>query len=1287
MRRGIFSAALGLFTVAVLFNSAEAQQGRGVSWIWFNEGDPAQSAPAEARFFRRTFDLARFSDETSVDIAADRSFTLWVNGVQVGQGSDPKRVFRFDVNKHVGVGKNVIAVEAKGSGGPSGLLIRASYLPNGTSVVPLLSDASWKSSRTAADGWQKAEFDDGKWQPAKVLGSYGKVGPWKGLVWDAGGDDRFSVPPGFKVEQVIKENNSLINMCFDNKGRLLVSDEKGPILLCTAGDAKGDSTVPLNSVKVYCDQVKNCQGMCWVKDALLLVGNGPQGTGLYRVKDTDGDDKTDQVELLHRARGGMGEHGPHAIIHGPDDWLYLVFGNHAWAQIGPKTAPNPEKLAANSPLLRWPTGHFGPDQGNINTTEDVLLPRQNDARGHAANILAPGGTIWRLDHQGQNMSLVSAGYRNHYDASFNPLGELFTFDSDMEWDEALPWYRAVRVCHAIPGSDFVWRTGAANTPGYYIDSLPPLAETGRGSPVGTEFYDHHVFPAKYRGAYFMADWAIGTIFVVFPERDGASYKGKFERFCSGSPMNVTDLAVGPDGALYFTMGGRGTAGGVYRIVYTKSDNAVTSDQPQPLSAWGRAATQKRLDALIQKHGKDEVIRQLTSLKLADGKQLLNPLEMLTLRQNHGLQPDGAFLVNLTKAEHPELRAHAVWLLGVNAPANAPVAYAPGSPEAAALLKALHDQDALVRRRACEALIRAGMEPPVDLLWPMLADKDHWVATAARLVLQRIDTKKWVERLWREKDRRIVRQGIVALCKTDQAAAHAGDIFEFLHDGSPEDVNELIDHLRVIQLALIHTSERPGTIRGIALDLIDDFPHADWRVNRELAILLAYFRKEKVLDEPVHEKLLKAMLAADKDRLQQIHYFYCLRFLHDGWTTAQKDQLLTWFDGTKTWSGGASFTPFLENILRDAGPVFTAEDRLRAIGQVDTLPRAATVLLRTGSAKDVPPPKVLLDLFGKVAKRKPDPTSNEIKDFIINGLAMNDSGAAQAGLRTIADQDGSQRDAVAKALLKHPTPENWPYLVRGLQTSNPQLLTQVIQALRKSGIKPKPEDGAAFRHLLLASERLNPKQRWLVVELIRQWTGKSFGADNPEMWKEELTAWSKWFAQSYPKEPALPNLAADKPVESKWKFDELLAYLDKDPSGKGNASKGKAIFEKAQCIKCHKFGDSGEGVGPDLSDLRKRFKRADTLEALLFPSKVISDQYRSTTVVTKDGQAITGLAAPQGDLVSVVLQDASKVNFKKGDIEQLIASLVSVMPEKALDALSKEEIADLFAYLESDPPKK
>jgi len=222
---------------------------------------------------------------------------------------------------------------------------------------------------------------------------------------------------------------------------------------------------------------------------------------------------------------------------------------------------------------------------------------------------------------------------------------------------------------------------------------------------------------------------------------------------------------------------------------------------------------------------------------------------------------------------------------------------------------------------------------------------------------------------------------------------------------------------------------------------------------------------------------------------------------------------------------------------------------------------------------------------------------------------------------------------------------------------------------------------------MASTRLDGKDRWKTVELLRQWTdGKQFGADKGD-WKTELTAWGQWFGQTFPQEPPLPDAVLLASSDSRYKFDELRDFLEKDPSGtKGNAERGRVVFEKAQCLKCHKYGAAGEGVGPDLTTLSKRFKRIDTLESLFYPSRVISDQYRSTTIVMKNGQQFSGLAAPQGDVVSILLSDGTKMTVKKDDIEQQFASLVSVMPDKLIDQLTKEEIADLFAYLESEPGK-
>src|SRR5262249_19744770 len=209
-------------------------------------------------------------------------------------------------------GRTGLAVEAKNGGGPAGLVVRLAYSTKEKTKHAVVSDGSLKSLKEDAPaGWQKADFDDAKWAKVKVLGPYGKVGPWgggggSGPAGKAAGR-KFSVANGYKVEEIVKNPGdrgafSLINMTFDGKGRLFVSDESGGILLCTEPDEKG----VLQKVRDYCKQVKDCHGMCWVKDSLYLVGNGPKGTGLYRCRDTKNKDEIDEVTLIHRFEGGMG---------------------------------------------------------------------------------------------------------------------------------------------------------------------------------------------------------------------------------------------------------------------------------------------------------------------------------------------------------------------------------------------------------------------------------------------------------------------------------------------------------------------------------------------------------------------------------------------------------------------------------------------------------------------------------------------------------------------------------------------------------------------------------------------------------------------------------------------------------------------------------------------------------------------------------------------------------------------------------------------------------------------
>ena len=157
--------------------------------------------------------------------------------------------------------------------------------------------------------------------------------------------------------------------------------------------------------------------------------------------------------------------------------------------------------------------------------------------------------------------------------------------------------------------------------------------------------------------------------------------------------------------------------------------------------------------------------------------------------------------------------------------------------------------------------------------------------------------------------------------------------------------------------------------------------------------------------------------------------------------------------------------------------------------------------------------------------------------------------------------------------------------------------------------------------------------------------------------------------------------------SKWKYDELLEHLTSDLGSQGSVAKGELVFTKAQCAKCHKIGNQGESLGPDLTALSKRFMRKEVLQSILFPSHVISSQYAAKTVLTTSGRTFTGIVGAGASGAKVILQlNGEKVTVEADEIDEIVPSGKSAMPDGLLDPLTLEEISDLFAYLGVIPPQ-
>ena len=121
------------------------------------------------------------------------------------------------------------------------------------------------------------------------------------------------------------------------------------------------------------------------------------------------------------------------------------------------------------------------------------------------------------------------------------------------------------------------------------------------------------------------------------------------------------------------------------------------------------------------------------------------------------------------------------------------------------------------------------------------------------------------------------------------------------------------------------------------------------------------------------------------------------------------------------------------------------------------------------------------------------------------------------------------------------------------------------------------------------------------------------------------------------------------------------------------------------MKCHRFNNEGGATGPDLTGTGNRFAPTDVLEAILLPSKVISDQYRPTEFITKSRTLVSGqVEAEDAETVTIRANPLANetVKLKKADIVQKRPAKLSLMPEGLVDTFSEDEILDMVAYLRS-----
>jgi len=118
-----------------------------------------------------------------------------------------------------------------------------------------------------------------------------------------------------------------------------------------------------------------------------------------------------------------------------------------------------------------------------------------------------------------------------------------------------------------------------------------------------------------------------------------------------------------------------------------------------------------------------------------------------------------------------------------------------------------------------------------------------------------------------------------------------------------------------------------------------------------------------------------------------------------------------------------------------------------------------------------------------------------------------------------------------------------------------------------------------------------------------------------------------------------------------------------------------------CQQCHTLFDTGGKVGPELTGAN----RADldyVLQNIIDPNAIIPNDYRTSTLETKDERVITGIVTKQDNNAVTIVIPNDTVVVPQTDIKSLTQSEISMMPEGLLQSMTVDEIRDLLAYLKS-----
>ena len=307
-------------------------------------------------------------------------------------------------------------------------------------------------------------------------------------------------------------------------------------------------------------------------------------------------------------------------------------------------------------------------------------------------------------------------------------------------------------------------------------------------------------------------------------------------------------------------------------------------------------------------------------------------------------------------------------------------------------------------------------------------------------------------------------------------------------------------------------------------------------------------------------------------------------------------------------------------------------------------------------------KVAADALSLIGSARLTQYTNEIGRLISNPgdvaltLAAIDA-AAKLGMtnqqphiaKLLKSDDASLRDGVLQALVTLGDTKTLGALLADKEASGPSKERAVDLLSRTS-------DGAIYLLRLIDTKKLSPRLTGLAI---------AAAVTHPDVNVRLLY-------QKYIPADKLP-----KTLGQAFKPDDILKL-------KGDELRGQNIFLRssaAQCVKCHRVRGRGGDIGPDLTQIGRKFEKRALLETIMNPSAGIAPEYVPYVVETTAGKAIAGfLKEESADRIVIKSIDGTQVTIPRSEIEEITKQTVSLMPELVLQTVTAQDAADLLAFM-------